>query len=57
MKATLAFVEEEQKIKMEQKKAKLIKLEQEERSEWLRLEIELSQNRARLNVCTLTEKE
>ena len=32
LKATLAFVEEEQKIKMEQKKAKLIKLEQEERS-------------------------
>ena len=56
LKATLAFVEEEQKIKMEQKKAKLIKLEQEERSERLRLEIELSQNRARLNVCILTDK-
>lgn len=57
LKAKLAFVEEEKKIRMEQKKAELIRVEQEERLEKLRLESELAQNQARLNVCILAEQE
>lgn len=42
---------------MEQKKAELIREEEEERLEKLTLESELAQNQAKLNVCILAEQE
>lgn len=53
----LAFVDEERKLKMEQKKVELMKLEQEQKLEELRLKSELAQNQAKLNVCLTEEKE
>ena len=57
LKVKLAFVDEERKLKMEQKKVELMKLEQEQKLEELRLKSELAQNQAKLNVCLTEEKE
>lgn len=57
LKVKLAFADEERKLKMEQKKVELMKLEQEQRLEELRLKSKLAQNQAKLNVCLAEEKE
>ena len=57
LKAKLAFTEAERKLKLEQKKAELLKLDQEAKLEKLKIESDLAQYQAKLNVCALTEKE
>ena len=56
-KAKLAFTEAERKLKLEQKKAELLKLDQEAKLEKLKIESHLAQYQVKLNVCALTEKE
>ena len=57
LKAKLAFAEEERKLKVEQRRVELMKLEQEQKLEELRLKSELAQNQAMLNVCLTEERE
>ncbi|KAL9966153.1 hypothetical protein ACROYT_G024179 [Oculina patagonica] len=57
LKVKLAFADEERKLKLEQKKVELMKLEQEQRLEELRLKSKLAQNQAKLNVCLAEERE
>ena len=56
LKVKLAFAEEEKRLKMENKRAELMNLEQQETLEELGIKSELAQNQARLNVCKLAEK-
>ncbi len=51
----LSFMEEETKLKSEQRKTELMKVEYEEKLERLRLQSEIAQNQAKLNVCVLNE--
>ena len=57
LKAKLAFAEEERKLEVEQRRVELMKLEQEQKLEELRLKSELAQNQAMLNVCLTEERE
>ena len=57
LKAKLAFAEEERKLKVEQRRVELMKIEQEQKLEELRLKSELAQNQAMLNVCLTEERE
>lgn len=57
LKAKLAFAEEERKLKVQQQRVELMKLEQEQKLEELRLKSELAQNQAMLNVCLTEERE
>ena len=52
----LSFMEEERKLKSEQRKTELMKVEYEEKLEKLRLQSEIAQNQAKLNVCVLNER-
>ena len=52
----MAFAEEEQKLKIEQKCAEVLCLEQESKLETLKLKRELAENQARLNVCMKSEE-
>ena len=51
LKFKLAFAEEEQKLKIEQKRAEVLCLEQESKLEALKLRREPAENQARLSVC------
>ena len=57
LKVKLAFAEEEKRLKMENKRAELMNLEQQETLEELGIKSERAQNQARLNVCKLAEKD
>ena len=57
LKVKLAFVEEEKRLKIENKRVELMKLEQQETLEELGIKSELAQNQARLNMCKLAERE
>ena len=56
LKIRLAFAEEEQKLKIEQKRAEVLCLEQEIKLEALKLKRELAENQARFSVCMKSEK-
>jgi hypothetical protein len=53
----LTYMEEETRLKSEQRKTELMKAEYEEKLEKLRLQSEIAQNRAKLNVCVLNERD
>ena len=57
LKAKLAYVEKERILRLEHRKTELAKLEQERKLEELRIQSELAQNQAKLNVCMSAEKE
>ena len=57
LRVKLAFMEEETKLKQEQKRIELLKQEQEENLKRLQLKNELAQNQAKLDICITTEKE
>ena len=57
LKAKLAYVEKERILRLEHRKTELTKLEQEIKLEELRIQSELAQNQAKLNVCMSAEKE
>ena len=57
LKVKLAFLEQETKLKLEHRKIELLKVEHEETLERLRLQSEIAQNHAKLNVCTLNDRE
>ena len=57
LKAKLAYIEKERKLVLEHKKTELTKLEQERKLKELRVQSELAQNQARLNVCLSSERE
>ena len=52
-----AFIEKEWTLRLEHRKTELTKLEQERELEELRVQSELAQNQAKLNVCMSAEKE
>ena len=56
MKIKLAVAEEEQKLRIEQKHAEVLCLEQESKLEALKLKIDLTENQARLSVCMKSGK-
>ena len=57
LKVKLAFIEKEWTLRLEHRKTELTKLEQERELEELRVQSELAQNQAKLNVCMSAEKE
>ena len=57
LKGKLAYIEKESKLVLEHKKTELTKLEQERKLKELRVQSELAQNQARLNVCLSSERE
>ena len=56
LKAKLAYIEKERLLRLEHRKTELTKLEQERKLEELRLQSELAQNQAKLNVCMSADK-
>ena len=52
----MAFAEEEDKLRIEQKRTEVLCLEQESKVEALKLKKELVENQARLSVCMKSEK-